>query len=158
MVPVTLTAEEFRTIHNALCDLDSIKNALEDVVHPNLYKKLATVITDIRKKGLRGAYDQESEIFNRNRIHYSNVRKEYNLRNEWSIYEINDLFQQHSFPGATRVRYLSDDGELFADIEGNTWVDLYCAADKIVREHYTFIEGFHPRKKDPQTLDIVVGS
>jgi hypothetical protein len=33
----TLTAEEFKTIHNALWELDSVKAQLEDILKPELY-------------------------------------------------------------------------------------------------------------------------
>ena len=31
----TLTVDEFKDIHNALCDLDSLTRSLEDVIHPD---------------------------------------------------------------------------------------------------------------------------
>lgn len=158
MEAVNLTAEEFKVIHNALCDLDSVKRSLEDVVHPDLYKKLSAAIKTIRKDGLANAYKQEEIIFKRKSKHYESVRGEYKLRNTWSMFEVDDLFQQHSFPNATRVQYDTEDGPKVASIEGNTWVDLYQAADKIMRDHHTFIEGFIRDRKDPTTLKVISGS
>jgi hypothetical protein len=45
----TLTAEEFKTIHNALWELDGVKQELESVLHKDLYIKLAQAASKIRQ-------------------------------------------------------------------------------------------------------------
>ena len=47
----TITAESFKTIHNALCSLDSIEN-----------EKVAQLVEEMRS-ALAGAYEQENTSF-----------------------------------------------------------------------------------------------
>jgi hypothetical protein len=74
----TLTAEEFKTIHNALWELDGVKQELESVLHKDLYIKLARVAGDIRK-GLSSAYEQDSQAVERKSDHYERIREELGL-------------------------------------------------------------------------------
>jgi hypothetical protein len=161
----TLTTDEFKTIHNALCDLDSITRQLEDILKPELYTKLAKSARKIRE-GLAGAYKQDDDAFSRKSRHYDSVKSELGLKNsEWSEYDVDNMSDRHPFEGVERVVYEShwgEDGPTSSTINGLTWAALWVAADACIRdsgdEHHVFIEQFRVRKEDPKTLVLYTGS
>lgn len=149
----TLTSEEFKILHNTLCDLDRIQDS-----------RVQSLVERIRKEALKGAYAQDNSAFDRKWEHYHRVREEYGLQTTWSVYEVEDLFQQHAYPGAAYVIYDQHwgDGEVVRAIDGNTWVDLYRAADAAILAsgdgHHTFIEAFEPVADKPHHLRLTTGS
>lgn len=160
----TLTAEEFKTIHNALCELDSVTRHLEDVLKPELFLKLARAGNTIRK-GLEGAYEQDNQAFTRKSRHFDEVKAQLGLKNsEWSIYEVDNMNERHPFVGANTVTYKDHWGDkpVSAAINGLTWNALWVAADACIRdsgdEHHVFIERFRVSKEDPTVLFLSTGS
>lgn len=159
----TLTAEEFKQIHNAVCDLDSICAQLEDILKPELYAKLAKARNKIRD-GLAGAYEQDHGAFSRKSKHYDDVANTLGLRSNWSLYEVDDLSERHPFEGADRVVYKDHWGTklISVSLHGLTWVALWVAADACIRDsgdnHHVFIEDFRPSEEDPRTLILTTGS
>jgi len=159
----TLTAEEFKTVHNALWELDQVRAQLEDVLNPNLYVRLARAATEIRK-GLASAYDQDSKSFELKTDHYNNTRQELGLTAVWSVYEADNLSDPHPFEGVNRVLYKDHWGDdtVVMMINGLTWAALYVAANACIRdsgdEHHMYIEGFKIAKDDPRTLILSTGS
>lgn len=160
----TITAEEFKTIHNALWELDSIKSQLEDVLHKDLYIKLAHAATEIRK-GLSSAYEQDSQAFDRKCEHYECIRKELGLTSVWSMYEADDLNERHPYQDAKTIVYTDHWGHADAvrvPINGLTWAALYVAANAAIRDsgddHHVYIENFKPSKDDASTLVLTTGS
>ena len=160
----TLTAQEFKTIHNALWELDSVKTQLEDVLHKDLYIKLAQAASEIRK-GLSGAYEQDSQAFDRKNDHYERIREKLGLASVWSMYEASNLSGLHPYPGATAVIYTDhwgDKDSVRVAITGVTWDALYVAADAAIRDsgdtHHIYIENFKPSKDDASTLVLTTGS
>ncbi|MEY4331812.1 MAG: hypothetical protein RLZZ196_550 [Bacteroidota bacterium] len=160
----TLTAEEFKTIHNSLCDLDSVVQHLEEVLKPELYVKLARAASEIRQ-GLSGAYEQDSKSFDNKHDHYDDVRSQLGLNNSvWSIFEVDNLSDRHPFEGADRVVYKDHWGDkpVSCSINGATWAALYIAANACIRDsgdqHHIFIEQFKPAKDDSRTLILQTGS
>lgn len=160
----TLTAEEFKTVHNALWELDCVTRTLEDVLKPELYTKLARAASTIRE-GLAGAYEQDNQAFSRKSRHFDEVKAELGLRNsEWSIYEVDNMSDRHPFEGATKVVYKDHWGDepVECTVNGATWAALFVAADACIRDsgdgHHAFIERFRPSKDDPKTLILSTGS
>lgn len=146
---VTLTADEFKTIHNSLCDLDRIDN---DKVR---------VIVEKMRDALKGAYDQDNDAFDRKHAHYGRVQKELGLDTIWSIYEVDNLSDRFPFEGVTRVVYKDHwcNKEVSSVINGSTWAALYVAANACIRDsgdgHHVFIEHF---KQFGDTLLLTTGS
>lgn len=159
----TITADEFKTIHNAVCNLDSICSQLEDILKPELYVKLVKARNDIRK-GLEGAYEQDHSAFDRKHNHYDQVRTELGLSATWSIFEVDNLSEPHPYQGAVRVVYKDHWGSkpVECQVTGTTWAALYVAANACIRnsgdEHHVFIEQFRPSKDNTQTLILSTGS
>ena len=158
----TLTAEEFKTIHNALWELDSVKSQLEDILKPELYLKLAKATNTIRE-GLKGAYQQDDAAFETKNAHYDLTRGELGLNSIWSIYEVEDLNSRHPFDSAKTVLYKDHWGAnpVLVEINGLTWAALYVAANACIRDsgdtHHVFIESFTP-EDDGSVLVLTTGS
>lgn len=146
---VTLTADEFKTLHNALYALGNVDN--EQVAQQ----------VEIIRGALKGAYDQENDAFDRKHSHYGQVRKELGLKAVWSIFEVDNLSDRHSFEGVRTVTYKDHWGSkpVVTEINGGTYAALFVAANACIRdsgdEHHVFIENF---KQVGDTLILSTGS
>lgn len=149
----TLTAEEFKVLHNTLCELGNIND-----------ERVQTLVERIRREALKGAYEQDDTAFDRKHDHYSRIRDELGLRSSWSIFEVDNLADRHPFEGADRVVYRDHWGDkpVSVGINGLTWAALYVAADACIRDsgdgHHCFIEAFRVGEEDPRTLYLTTGS
>lgn len=146
---VTLTADEFKTLHNALWALGCLSNEKVDEQ------------VEIIRGALKGAYDQESKDFDRRSTHYDEVRNSLGLTTAWSIYEVDNLSEPHPYEGVTTVTYKDHwgDSPVVTQINGSTYAALYVAANACIRdsgdEHHVFIENF---KQVGDTLILSTGS
>ena len=146
---VTLTADEFKTLHNALYALGNVDN--EQVAQQ----------VEIIRGALKGAYEQDDAAFDRKHSHYSEVRKELGLKAIWSIFEVDNLSDRHSFEGVRTVTYKDHWGDqpVVTQINGSTYAALFVAANACIRdsgdEHHVFIENF---KQVGDTLILSTGS
>ena len=161
METVTLQAEDFRTVHNTLCELRTLVSDMERSMIK--IERLEAIIGQF-ELGLADAYAQDEAGFDAKMDHYHAVQQENQFRTVWSLFEVEDLFQQHAFPGALHIAYRDHWGPeaVFEEIKGNTWLDLYRAADAAIRrsgdEHHCFIEAFIPVADQPQQLRLTTGS
>jgi len=147
----TITAQDFKTIHNALCSLDNIEN-----------EAVAKLVEEMRG-ALASAYEQEHTSFEVKMDYYDRVREELGLTATWSIYEVDNLSDRHPFEGVTKVIYRAyGSGDHEVAINGATWAALYVAANALIRdsedEHHSFIEGFIQSSIDPTILFLSTGS
>ena len=161
---VTLTAEEFKTIHNALCQMRTVHQSLQSVIREPILDKFSAAIRDM-EKGFKGAYEQDNQAFDSKWNHYDSVKSDLGLRTSWSLYEVENLSQRHSFPDATYVVYdqhWGESGEVVKAINGSTWAALWVAADAAIRDsgdgHHCFIESFTPIEDKPGHLRLHTGS
>ena len=140
---VTLTAEEFTKIHNALC------------FAPN--KGLEATVDAIRE-ALAGAYTQEELAFDSKMDYFRRFQTEHKLQSIWSIYELDEhgFLQDHPYASDAFVCYQGGHVPVF----GSTWGDIYRAADWAIRnsgdQHHIFIEAFELRNGNE--LHLVTGS
>jgi len=148
---VTLTAEEFKTIHNTLWAMQ--------------YNGMDSESGAEKIRGaLAGAYAQENDMFDGKSEHYEKVAFAFGLKTQWSIYEVSNLYTHHPYVGATTILYKNHWGTepVKATINGDTWADLYCAADACILDsgddHHVFIESLEPAEDDPHTLILSTGS
>lgn len=157
-----ITAKDFSTIHNALCELDSVANSLENVINPVLLKKLINVRDNMRA-ALRDAYDQDHAEYTKKSDHYQQVGNLLGLRSVWSNYDVVNLWSAHPYNGATHVTYENHWGKNSVTIRiiGDTWADLWRAADLAIRDssddHHIFIEDFN-FDTEAKTLQLHTGS
>lgn len=160
----TLTADDFRTVHNALCEMRSVYETIQGVVREPITDKLAHAIREM-EAGLASAYEQDDKSFDAKHEHYQDVREQLGLDNSvWSIFEVNNLSDRHPFEGADRIVYKDHWGKrpVSSSVHGSTWVALYIAANACIRDsgdkHHIYIESFAPDKDDPRTLILQTGS
>lgn len=128
---VTLRAEDFKTIHNTLWELE--------------YQGLDGRVGAQRiRSALQSAYDQDDADFDSKMDYYSEFKSDNALKSIWSIFElpIHGFLQDHPYRGAATVSYQG----CYAAILGQTWGDLYRAADSVIEQsgdgHHIFIESF----------------
>ncbi len=163
METVTLYAEDFKTVHNALCELRSVQQRLTGVINDQLADQLNKVIKGF-EQGLKNAYEQDNAAFEEKNDHYHSVQQQLGLRSIWSIYEVKDLAAEHPYTAAREICYRDHWGEepIYETIEGNTWAALYVAADRCIQrsgdQHHVFIEAFEPVAKMPHQLRLTTGS
>lgn len=140
---VTLTAEEFSKIHNALCFANS--KGIEETV--------ATI-----REALAGAYQQEEADFDSKMDYFRAYQEGHDFAAIWSMYElpVHCFLQEHPFPSDAFVVY----GKGHVPVMGPTWGDVYRAADCAIRNsgdfHHIFIEGF--AVKNGNELHMSTGS
>ena len=58
--PVTLTAEEFKVLHNSLCDLNRFSQ----------FKEIDEIVDRIRRVALKSAYEQDNKAFETKHEYY----------------------------------------------------------------------------------------
>ena len=140
---VTLTADEFRQIHNALCFANS---------------KGIEVTVDAIRAALAGAYHQEEQDFDRKMDYFRRFQAENKFEAIWSMYELDEhgFLRDHPYPSDAFVCYQGGHVPVF----GTTWADVYRAADWAIRNsgdsHHIFIEHFE--LKNGNELHLVTGS
>ena len=154
---VTLTAEEFKVLHNSLCELDRL-------AYHHHVPKVEEIVERIRKVALKSAYEQDNRAFEAKHDMFHNVKKQHGLKSTWSLYEVESMTQLHDYGPAEYVVYDEHWGgkEVVRRIDGHDWLALYRAADACIQAsgdgHHAFIESFTPIKDKPGHLRLGTGS
>ena len=169
METVTLYSEDFKTVHNTLCELRSVQQRLTGVISNELADQLHSVIRGF-EQGLKNAYDQDNAAFETKHDLYHGIQQHWRFKSIWSIYEVEDFEAQHPFKDAAYVIYdqhWGERGEVVRKIESEgaghgTWIDLWRAADAAIQasgdQHHIFIEHFEPVADKPHHLRLTTGS
>ena len=163
MQTVTLRAEDFRTVHNTLCEL---RNLVQRMVESTIKVDDVQRIIQGFEQGLADAYEQDNQVFESKMDYYSEFRQDNGLEAIWSIYELemHGFLYNHPWEGALQVAYKDHWGDeaVFEEIQGTTWADLYRAADAAIQRsgdgHHIFVESFRPNPANPQQLILQTGS
>lgn len=145
LIAPTLSAEDFKKVHNGKCRLHSLLQSMAGVVNEKLVAELERAIKEI-EAGLAAAYAEESRVFDERRATCSNIAQRCGIKHStWSMYEIADMTAV-PYPEAGMLRYDGGWGKAIGISfkPGATWVDLWIAADEAIRKsgdtHHTFIE------------------
>ena len=163
MQTVTLKGEDFTTVHNTLCELREIEMRLNEVLSAEMVERLHRVVKGF-EQGLEHAYDQDTEAFDRKYENYRSFAVEFDLGSVWSIYEVDDLYQEHPYQDYHTVIYDGHWGPepVEAELQGRTWGTMYMLANNLITNsgdlHHMFIEGFEPVKGRPGVLRLTTGS
>ena len=165
METVTLYSEDFKIVHNTLCELRSLQERVTGVISNDLADQLHRIIKNF-ETGLSAAYDQDNAQFESKMDYYSDFKSENGLRSIWSVYElpIHGFLKDHPYKGAVQVAYGQHWGDeiVCEEIQGGTWADLYRAADRCIRrsgdDHHIFIEAFTVNPNTPNQLILHTGS
>lgn len=162
---ITLTRQDWREVHNALCHAEQEAGQLFSVLKDG--GRAQAAIEAIRA-ALKPAYEQDDAASDRQWGYFDQVKSSNKFRAVWSLYNETDVGSfdlPHPFQGATHVYYdchWGDHGAQDIVIGGDTWLDLYRAADIAIRQsgdgHHVFIESFHPSEDKPGRLNLSTGS
>lgn len=154
----SLTAHEFKDLHNALCDLRNIRSDME---HSMVKVDRVEDVIARFEQALSGAYQQDDDAFETKSDHYDEVKKALGLDAVWSIFDVDHLEERHRFGDINTVTYETHWGSkpVVKGIVGGTWAALYTAANACIRdsgdEHHIFIERFDVKGN---TLILTTGS
>ena len=160
---ITLTHQQWRDLHNALCSAEREASNLFAVLKDG--GEGLAALKSVRE-ALAPAYAQDEAAFDRQHTYFESFREANGLKAIWSIYELDEhgFLDLHPFEGATHVVYDSHwgEGDPEVAIGGCTWADLYRAADKAIQQsedgHHVFIERFTPIRDRPGYLRLSTGS
>ena len=152
---VTIKADDFKAIHNALWELQYNSGNVKQQV-------------EVIRKALTDAYEQDRKASDDLYNHYTTVKTDLGLDAIWSMYEVKNLSDTHTYEGINSVTYKdhwgeTEDGEdigpVVVKVNGTTWAALYVAANAAIRDsgdkHHVYIENFH---KVGDTLVLTTGS
>jgi hypothetical protein len=144
VIPVQLSADEFKDIHNAKCLLHSVLQRVEGVIGQRIYDELLRAYNQLNDS-LKGAYKQEAEADEVRETAIRAVDEQHDLKSIWSM--DNYDFAAKIEPKPVRVLYKNHWGPapISVEVKGDTWLDLWLAADAAIRysgdDHHIFIEG-----------------
>ena len=152
---VTIKSDDFKAIHNALWQLQYNEGNVEEQV-------------EVIRKALNDAYEQDRKASDDLYNHYLTVKTDLGLDAVWSMYEVKNLSDTHTYEGIKTVTYKdhwgeTEDGEdigpVVVKVNGTTWAALYVAANAAIRDsgdkHHVFVEGF---EQVGDTLRLITGS
>jgi hypothetical protein len=141
METVTLRGEDFKIIHNTLCDLRNLVSRMEQSMIKT--QEFDRIIEGFQM-GLRDAYDQDTSSFDLKMDYYREFQRDNGLETIWSVYElpVHGFLRDHPFPSDAFVVYKDQHCAIY----GQTWADVYRAADQCILNsgdlHHIFIENF----------------
>jgi hypothetical protein len=154
METVTLRGEDFKIIHNTLCDLRNLVSRMEQsMIKTSEFDR----IIEGFQMGLKDAYAQDNDQFDSKMDYYGRFRDENGLAAIWSVYElpIHGFLSDHPFPSDAFVVYQGH----HVPVMGSTWGDVYRAADRCIElsgdDHHIFIEHFEQVGNE---LRLITGS
>jgi hypothetical protein len=154
---VTLTAEEFKNLHNAMWHAESLGRRLGD--HGD---ELLKLLREMRT-ALAGAYRQEEVALHRKMEFCDQIQEQSGFTGVWSIYSVDD-FSEVPYPQSQRLIYNSHWGknEIEVELAAQDWHALWSAAnDAILKSgdlHHIYIEEIRPSHDDPTVLILHTGS
>ena len=142
METVTLRGEDFKVLHNTLCDLRNISDRCSD----DLARQINPVIHTM-EQALKDAYAQDNAQFDAKMDYYGEFQRQNGLSTIWSVYDLppHGFLSDHPFPSDAFVVYQGH----HVPVYGETWGDVYRAADRCIElsgdDHHIFIEHFELR-------------
>jgi hypothetical protein len=154
MQTVTLQADDFKTVHNTLCDLRSLARRMETSMVK--VEEVEQIIASF-EQGLADAYRQDESAFDDKMDYFGQFQSENDFAAIWSMFElpVGCFDQQHPYPSDSFVVY----GKGHVPVMGPTWGDVYRAADCAIRNsgdfHHIFVEGFRVKGNE---LHMYTGS
>lgn len=160
--------EAAKRVHQfiTIAQADRPADILADVMH----------YCDIKKLGFEEELDharryleEEQEVDTREalmtqrREHYRKVRRDLRLGSIWTDFDVENLNEDHAFQGNRKLVYDAPWGNpVTVDIQGDTWMNLWQAADQAIKQsndnHHIYIKRFEQHPSKPRTLILITGS
>jgi hypothetical protein len=160
METVALQGKDFSTIHNALCELRTMSDYCSDEVAA----KINPIINKF-EQGLKDAYRQENEAFDRKFDLYKNISNGQGFKHSiWSIYSVDNFDTNSSVPEGSKIRSWYSGKDVHVTVKGSSWLDLWKATEQLMEqtldEHgdHVFIEGFSKVKNEDGVYEVILGS
>jgi hypothetical protein len=141
METVKLRGEDFKILHNTLCDLRNLVSRMEQSMIKT--QEFDRIIEGFQM-GLRDAYEQDNSSFDLKMDYYGEFQRQNGLAAIWSVYDLpaHGFLSDHPFPSDAFVVYQGH----HVPVYGETWADVYRAADRAIElsgdGHHIFIEHF----------------
>lgn len=159
MIDKTLIIDknEFKTIHNSLC-------RLREESYGNL--KISELVEKLYES-MKPLYEQENALFSREYDYFDEIQTKNGFKSIWSLFDevnVGEINEKHPFPNAEFLIYNNHWGEhkVRVSIQGDTWLDLWRAADSAIESsgdgHHIFIERFKWMENSNNTLTLQTGS
>ncbi len=116
------------------------------------------------RQALEPLYVRERDAFAWENHHFNQMRRELGALAVWSLFGAGDLRAPHPLGPVSRLLYRVHWGPVAVErpIRGDTWLDLYRAAEACIRasgdRHHLFIEELMPVADRVATLELRTGS
>lgn len=145
LIAPTLSAEDFKKVHNGKCKLHCLLQSMAGVVNEKLIGELERAIEEI-EAGLKAAYAEEERVDDERREMCGRIAKQFDIKHStWSMYEVADMTAV-PYPDAVVLHYDGGWGKAVTLqlVKGSDWIALWRTADQAIRlsgdTHHTFIE------------------
>lgn len=144
---ISLSRNQWRDVHNALCEIESQTRGIFDVLKHGT--QLRDAVSNLRS-ALAPAYEQEERQWDQRFTYCDNIKLHNGFDAIWSAEDV-DFSAPHPFAADAVLEYRDHWGnnrDTVYPIAGPTWLDVYRAADQAIRasgdDHHIFIEILRP--------------
>lgn len=169
LVEAKLTPDEFKNVHNALCDIHQIVQRLKGI-QPDVARELEEAEGAIRDQ-FSATYAEDSRVFDERHEHYSSWGYHNHIRQSiWSIYEVADLDSDSPLLAPDqpkKIVYRSHWGKnpvvTSFDPEITHWGYLWILSEALIRtsgdRHHVYVESFKLSTYEGEpVLELITGS
>lgn len=155
MIDFQFSSAEISRLHNAKCELHGLHQQLDGVVADKISQRLQRAIDEINAS-MKRMYDEEHRITDEAFSRQNEIAEANDFKTIWSVDNRLNFDEPHSWPTAQSLR----SGDRAVSIGGPTWLDLWKAADSLVRlngyQNHIFVEGFN--QESDWSLQLSLGS
>jgi len=162
MKAYNITSKQISAIHNGMCSVRRLEDVTKDLFKDD--SSFSRLIHDIIKNiepVRKDLMDKVDADYDKNYNYYKSISQSENITNTiWSIYEVDNLYDESNVPKNTIIR-----AEGFVThITNNRWIDLWKAVDSLARQYeddfgsHVFIEKFVHDDKRPGEYEVWLGS
>lgn len=154
-----ITSDEIRDIHNGLVYLRNAIDRLEDTLSPHVIKDLRKAKSEI-EKGFKSVRDQQDYRWDKLNRLFEATRKINNFTSVWSMYEIDDLFEE-AFVLEEGYILVHDNYIVPLPAGSVTWFQMWKAAEQAIYAvggDHIFIESFTQSSINSKMILLGTGS
>lgn len=166
MKTYTVTSKQVSNIHNAMCSVRSMKDLMEETFKDDSrfvqdINYIFNLLEPIRKELMDKKDAEDDDIRDQAEV----VRRVNGLKHSiWSIYGMDSFDSKSPVPVGSKIVSWYTRGDESVTVEGETWLDLWKAADKLIGQtiddhgDHVFIEGFKKVRGDDSAYEVILGS
>lgn len=166
----TITDQQIKDIHNAMCDMYQLNDAINEMFKPE--STLVKRFNDVYKR-LKPVRDQlmkvRDECDDNIRALADELAKQHKFKyTRWSIYDIYSLLDKSNIPAGALICAPYESSESVT-VKGDTWLDLWKAVEELASKtkfnenevgfgDHVFIEKFTKLRNDDTAYEVWLGS